>query len=95
MKERRGRHEKTRHYRYRLKRKHSAVEGSCKKIVMAAEMEKKLQKNKQITVLKMRVGGMQWIYLGVLFCTSYIAQEMQKHITGIFRNFFNCGKGRS
>lgn len=55
---------------------------------MAAEMEKKLQKNKQITVLKTRVGGMQWIYLRVLFCASCIAQGMQKYITGIFRIFF-------
>lgn len=33
---------------------------------MAAEEEKTLEKSKQITKLEMRIGGMQWIYLGVL-----------------------------
>lgn len=40
---------------------------------MAAEVGRILSKNKQITVLKMRVGGIQWLYLGVILCTSYIA----------------------
>lgn len=29
---------------------------------MAAEVGKVLSKNKQITVLKMRVGGIEWLY---------------------------------
>lgn len=38
---------------------HSVVEGACERIVMAAEVGKALEKNKQITVLKMGAGGIQ------------------------------------
>lgn len=52
---------------------HSVVEGTWERMVMAAEVGETLEKNKQIIVLKMRVGGIQWIYLGVLLYTSYVA----------------------
>jgi len=55
---------------------------------MAAEMGKTLEKNKQTTVPKVRVGGIQWIYLWVLLFAGFIAEKMQEHITGIFKKFF-------
>lgn len=62
-------------------------------MVVAAEVRKMLEKNKQIVVLKMRVAGMQWIYLGVLLCTSTLI-DARTHNTNILECFFNCQKGR-